>query len=263
VTKVKICGITNFQDASEACMLGADFLGFNFYKNSKRKVSLKMAADIISKLPPVFSPVGIFVDEEMAVIAQTAKKCNLKLVQLHGRETPEYCTELVAKLQPLGVKIIKAFRVKGEGTLGYIARFKDIADYFLLDAYVEGEPGGTGVAMNTPLPQTVEDAQPAAENAAENPQDVSQDALELQDNTSSEETETGVKPAVSGWDIAIEAKRYNKPIFLAGGLTPENVEEAIEKVLPFAVDVASGVERLRRRKDYEKVKKFITSSKAF
>ena len=231
MTKIKICGITNYQDASDAVMLGADFLGFNFYKESKRKISVKNAAEIIKKLPPVFVPVGIFVDDIIDNIALTVKKSGIKHVQLHGKETPEFCTELTAKLAGQDIKLIKAFRVKGQETLNQIELFKDVVDFFLLDSFVEGQAGGTGVSM--------------------------------EGNVSSEEIDAEVKPEVSGWDVAIEAKRYNKPIFLAGGLTPENVEEAIEKVLPFAVDVASGVERLQRRKDYEKVKKFITSSKAF
>ncbi|OGS20141.1 MAG: hypothetical protein A2252_10845 [Elusimicrobia bacterium RIFOXYA2_FULL_39_19] len=241
MAKVKICGITNFQDASDAVMLGADFLGFNFYKKSKRKLSLDNALEIITKLPPVFSPVGIFVDDEMNTIMQIVQKCKLNAVQLHGNETPEYCTELSAQLKPQNVKIIKAFNMKGAETLAQMEKYIDSADYFLIDSYVEGEAGGTGVSMQDQLiPAANPDEQPAQN-----------------------EQTTPEKPELSGWDLAIEAKKFNKPIFLAGGLTPDNVEEAIEKVLPFAVDVATGVERLPRRKDYDKLKKFITSSKGY
>jgi len=229
MTKIKICGITNLQDATWSATLGVDYLGFNFYKRSPRKISISMAQEIISKIPPVCEPVGIFVDEEINVILDTVKKCNLKLIQLHGKETPDYCLNLKMQLIKLEhpefesvsendilqketkIKIIKAFRIKGEGTLKYLSRFKDIVDYFLLDTYIQGIEGGTGETFN--------------------------------------------------WDLAVESKKYNKPIFLAGGLTPENVKEAIQKVQPYAVDTASGVERLPRRKDFDKLKKFILNAR--
>lgn len=213
MVKVKICGITNLQDAGFVVSLGGEYIGFNFCDKSPRKVSVKMAAEIISKIPPIVEPVGVFVDEEIVdVIVDTVKKCNLKLVQLHGKEQPEYVEALRLKLADTGVKIIKAFRIKGEGSLRNLLRYKDIVDYFLLDTYVEGVEGGTGETFN--------------------------------------------------WELAKEAKRYEKPIFLAGGLTPENVKGAVAAAEPYAVDVASGVERLPKRKDYDKLKNFILNAKS-
>ena len=208
MTKVNICGITNYEDAMYSVTLGADFLGFNFYSKSKRYVSVDTAKDIISKLPDTFVPVGVFVDEEIEKVKHIVEKCKLKMVQLHGKETPEYCSLLNSQCS---VPLIKAFRIKGEGTLRYIARYKDVVNYFLLDTYVDSVEGGTGQTFN--------------------------------------------------WDIAIEAKKFNVPVFLAGGLTPENVKEAVSKVQPYGVDVASGVERLPRRKDYNKLRDFITKIK--
>ncbi|OIO74455.1 MAG: hypothetical protein AUJ85_05570 [Elusimicrobia bacterium CG1_02_37_114] len=212
MTKIKICGITNLKDAMYSATLGADYLGFNFYKKSERKISVKMASEIISKLAGFVQPVGVFVDEEIENVVNIATQCPLKLIQLHGRETPEYCTQLYEKC-PLPQ--IKAFKIKGEGTLRYISQYKDSPfSYFLLDAYAPGEEGGTGETFN--------------------------------------------------WDIALRVQELfiSKPLFLAGGLMPENVKEAIEKVHPYAVDVASGVERLPRRKDYEKLKQFIVLAKS-
>ncbi len=206
--KVKICGITTMEDATLAASLGADFVGFNFYKDSPRKVSVKNAQDMIAKLPPFVTTVGIFVDEDPAMVVKTAKKCALKYIQLHGNETPEQCKE-IAQLSSLPV--IKAFRISDETSLGALAQYAESVSYFLLDACKEGEPGGTGEVFN--------------------------------------------------WDLAIKAKEHNKPLFLAGGLTPENVREAVKKVQPFAVDTASGVERLPRRKDYDKMKGFITQAR--
>lgn len=198
MSKVKICGITNLQDANWVVSLGAEYLGFNFHSKSPRKISYKLAGEIISKLPPFSEPVGVFVDEEIDNIVKAIGQCKLKLIQLHGKEQPEYCDSLKAKIQDTGVKIIKAFRIKGEGSIRNLPRYKDTADYFLLDTYVPGVEGGTGEVFN--------------------------------------------------WDVAKEAKKYDKPIFLAGGLTPENVAEAVKTAWPYAVDVAGGVERLPKEK---------------
>jgi phosphoribosylanthranilate isomerase len=154
------------------------------------------------------SSVGVFVDESQAEIVKIAKKTGLKYIQLHGNETPEFCKAVaIASSLP----IIKAFRISDEKSVEAIAAYKDSVEYFLLDACVPGEPGGTGEVFN--------------------------------------------------WDLALKAKEIGKPVFLAGGLTPENVTEAILKVMPFAVDVASGVERLQRRKDYDKMNKFIRAAR--
>ena len=206
--KIKICGITNKEDAVLAASMGADFLGFNFYDGSPRKVSEKNCKEIITSLPPFVSCVGLFVNTDIKAAAKISKKCGFKLVQLHGDETPEYCKELKSLAN---LPLIKAFRVKDVSVLGIIEQYKDACDYILLDAFVDGEPGGTGEVFN--------------------------------------------------WDIAVKAKDFGKPVFLAGGLTPENAAEAIKIVKPFAVDTASGVERLQRRKDYDKLKAFMTASR--
>jgi phosphoribosylanthranilate isomerase len=208
MVKSKIGGITSEKDAFYTTTCGADFIGFNFWPDSLRYIAIKTAQKIIAGLPPgVITPVGVFVNAEMNEIIDVTKKCNLKHVQLHGSETPEFVDRF--KQSYPDIIVIKAFKIKGEGTLRYISQFKDIADYFLFDAFVPGEEGGTGATFN--------------------------------------------------WDIAIEAKKYDKPVFLAGGLTPENVIEAIEKVQPYAVDVATGVERLPKRKDFDKLKQFIVN----
>lgn len=206
--KVKICGVTNFDDALLVANLGAEYLGLNFWKDSPRKVSVKMAKDIVSKMPPFVATVGLFVDEPLEEITKIVKKAGLKAVQLHGSETPEYCGQLSLAC---AVPVIKAFRIQDEQSIEAMKPYTEAVNYFLLDAYVPGEVGGTGATFN--------------------------------------------------WDLAVKAKDLGKPIFLAGGLTPENVTEAIEKVMPFAVDVASGVERLPRRKDYDKMNTFIRKAR--
>ncbi len=134
--RVKICGITNNEDAHAAVEYGADALGFVFAK-SPRQITKEQARDIIAELPPFVSPVGVFVDEKVDKIKEICDFCGIQTVQLHGNEQPSYLKELE------GYMIIKAFGVKEEDDLKYLANYKPHA--FLLDSYVTGAMGGTGV----------------------------------------------------------------------------------------------------------------------
>lgn len=131
-----MCGITNGEDAQAAVESGADALGFVFTK-SPRQVTKEQARDIIEKLPPFVSFVGVFVDERAATIRAICDFCHIGTVQLHGNEPPSCLTDLE------GYKIIKAFRVKEEGDLKQLVDYRSHA--FLLDSYVKGVMGGTGI----------------------------------------------------------------------------------------------------------------------
>jgi phosphoribosylanthranilate isomerase len=131
--KIKICGVTNVADANLVASLGADYLGLNFYKDSPRKVSLKMAKDIVSKMPPFTIPIGVFVDENIDELVKTVKKSGIKMVQLHGGESPEYCRQVKEKTT---LPVIKAFRVSDETIFENILTYKDSCDYYLFDAYL-------------------------------------------------------------------------------------------------------------------------------
>lgn len=139
MTKVKICGITNPEDALTAVEAGADALGFVFYKESPRHIFPEEATRIINLLPPFVQAVGLFVNEEPETVNQISRLCRLGLVQLHGDETPEYCASIEAR-------IMKAFRVRS------LTCLDPIADYFLsgclLDAYSPSFYGGTGTSFN-------------------------------------------------------------------------------------------------------------------
>jgi len=211
--KVKICGITNKDDAVWAINYGADFIGLNFYKESPRHISLSNVAQWIAQIPSFAQTVGIFVNETKENIVKAVDKLGLKGLQLHGDESPQFVKELKAafQVQNRPIFIIKAFRIHDESSLPQLESFGKAADYFLLDSMVPGEVGGTGARFK--------------------------------------------------WDLAVEAKKFGKPIFLAGGLNPENIREAVKKVAPFAVDVASGVEKSPKRKDLLKVQEFITRAK--
>ena len=203
--RVKICGITSLEDGLGAVAAGADALGFVFYPESPRYVRPEVATEICRALPPFVSRVGLFVNESQPTIAATSVLVGLDTLQLHGDETPQFCS-----LWRGGLKVIKAFRIGDRHSLLALAAFTEHADAFLLDAFVPGVPGGTGKTFN--------------------------------------------------WDLAREAAIYRRPIILAGGLTPANVQEAVTAADPFAVDVSSGVERAPGRKDLTKVAEFIRAA---
>lgn len=138
--KIKICGITNLNDALAAQALGADALGFVFYHQSPRYIKPSIAKKIISKLNKKIKKVGVFVNPRVSYVKKTAKLCRLDFLQFHGDENPEFCRQFEGK------KVIKAFRVKDKDSLKYIERYK--VDYFLFDAYGKSVYGGTGKNFN-------------------------------------------------------------------------------------------------------------------
>jgi phosphoribosylanthranilate isomerase len=137
MVRIKICGITNAEDARLAADLGAQALGFIFYPKSPRAIEPEAAHDIIKNLSPLVLSVGVFVDEEAAIVRELAATVGLDWVQLHGRETPDYC-------RALGRRVIKGFRVQGQDILAELPNYRDAVQAFLLDAYRPGTPGGTG-----------------------------------------------------------------------------------------------------------------------
>jgi len=140
VTKVKICGITNYDDAAMAVDLGADALGFIFAE-SPRKIGPANARDIIRRLPPFIKSVGVFVNEDITRLTDIADYCGLDNIQLHGDETPEICERLMPRA-------IKALRIKDNSTpLDYL-EYKGKVKAFLLDTYSEKAAGGTGITFN-------------------------------------------------------------------------------------------------------------------
>lgn len=142
MTRVKICGITSAEDAAAATAAGADALGFVFVPGTPRLISPDAAARIVEGLPPFVTPVGVFVDQPLEEVLRIAAGCNLQAVQLHGDEPEDFSRRI-----PL--KIIKALRVRDARDLRPIATYP--AHAFLLDAFVEGQAGGTGVPLSWEL----------------------------------------------------------------------------------------------------------------
>ena len=202
-TRVKICGITSVADGQTAAEAGADMIGLMFYERSPRRVTLAQAAEISKALPPFVMRVGVFVNPDEAFVLRAIAECGLGLLQFHGDETSDFCTQF-------GLMSLKAFRVRDAASLTALETFQ--TDAFLLDACSRAGLGGTGEKFN--------------------------------------------------WDLAVTAQKFGKPIFLAGGLTPENVAAAVRQVRPFAVDVSSGVESAPGKKDEAKVRAIIAAAKA-
>jgi len=198
--RVKICGITRTDDALLAARLGADALGFNFWPGSKRHVTPPEAREIVRRLPPLVTAVGVFVNPTRDEVLRAVDIARISVVQLHGDEPPELCASLP-------VPVWKVIRVTGRSALAALASYE--VQGFLLDAPAPGYGGG-GATFDWAL---------AAEVAAE------------------------------------------LPVLLAGGLTPENVAEAVRTVRPWGVDVASGVESAAGLKDPEKLRRFLAAAK--
>lgn len=136
--KIKICGITNIEDAMCAIHYGTYALGFVFYEKSPRSVTPEEAGKIIAALPPFITTVGVFVDEKKENIDEIIKVSGIDCVQLHGNELPEMCVNWPC--------VIKAIRVKDPTYVQNLDIYKTRA--ILLDTYVPGMPGGTGEVFN-------------------------------------------------------------------------------------------------------------------
>lgn len=206
MTNIKICGITNLEDALFAAKAGADALGFNFFEHSSRYIPVDRAQFIMGQLPAGVRKVGVFVNADIEKVLSIAQALPLDAIQLHGDESPDYVSELKEKVPQ---RIIKALRVSGnfnpESVLNY-----DL-DTVLLDTYSPAEYGGTGETFD--------------------------------------------------WDIARRVMDLGIRVYLAGGLSPDNVSAAIQAAMPYGVDVCSCLEREKGLKDNIKVKAFIKAAK--
>jgi phosphoribosylanthranilate isomerase len=144
MTRTKICGITREQDALAAVRSGADAIGLVFYECSPRHVGIEQAKQLTGILPPFVSVVGLFVNAEADFVRQVLGSVPLDLLQFHGDETPEYCAQFERPY-------IKAIRVKAGVDLLQCASDFRSARGLLLDAHVQGIPGGTGTAFDWAL----------------------------------------------------------------------------------------------------------------
>jgi phosphoribosylanthranilate isomerase len=200
MTLVKICGITNLNDALAAIAAGADALGFNFYKPSPRYITPASAREIINTLPNSILTVGVFVNEGSPdAVRSIADQAGGKAVQLHGDESPDYCRALNA--------VIKTFAVSENFDLNQVRAYE--VDAIMLDTKDNRLRGGTGRTFD--------------------------------------------------WSIAQQVSQRVPRLYLAGGLSPDNVGEAIAMVHPYAVDTCSAVEDRPGIKNHERMRVFVSA----
>lgn len=143
MVKVKICGITNYEDAMFAAESGVDALGFIF-ASSPRRIEPAEAREIIRGLPPLVKTVGVFVDEDPERIKEIVGYCCLDIVQLHGNESPDVCERFMPG-------VIKSIRVKDDASIKGLEDYKGKTKGLLLDTYSEKAAGGTGRTFNWDL----------------------------------------------------------------------------------------------------------------
>ena len=198
-----MCGITNTEDARIATSSGADAVGLVFAQ-SPRKLSVEQAREIAATLPESTLKVGVFVDEEPEEVLRVVREVGLDYAQLHGDESPQTVTFLRGE----GVKVIKALRVRGAGSLAVMDDYE--ADLLLLDAWSERARGGTGERFD--------------------------------------------------WEVA-KSHEARGNIVVSGGLTPENVREAIRFFEPYGVDASSSLEDTLGKKNVELVRRFVVAAK--
>lgn len=196
MTFIKICGITNLEDAGGAMALGADALGFIFAP-SPRRIDGPTVQHIIRNLPRPVLKAGVFVNEELEKVNRLAAQCALDFVQLHGRESPDYCAKV-------DVPVIKALRVGETDLASQMEQYPTAV--ILLDSGSRTKAGGTGQRFD--------------------------------------------------WNLAVEARK-KRTFILSGGLTPQNVREAMALLRPLGVDVSTGVETSPGKKDGVKMAEFV------
>jgi phosphoribosylanthranilate isomerase len=203
--QIKICGVTNDKDARACAELGASMMGFNFYPQSSRYIEPKVARQIIEAIPPGICAVGVFVDARAEEIRNIADLAGVRCVQLHGRTSPDTCSELAREF-----RIIRAFSTDPLFRPEEVSLF-DNCDV-LVDAHHPNLRGGTGRTCD--------------------------------------------------WLAARTTRSLARFLILSGGLTEENVGQAIATVAPHAVDVCSGVESAPGVKDHLALQNFIAAVRA-
>jgi phosphoribosylanthranilate isomerase len=203
--KVKVCGITNGEDAEEAVRLGAWAIGLIHHKASPRAVRFGVAAEIGAAFRRECEIVGVFVNPTLERVVECVENAHLSIVQLSGDEGPSFCTEVARRT---GTKVIKAIHVSSAADIHQAEAFR--TDFHLFDTGGSPLKGGTGRTFD--------------------------------------------------WEL-LASHHSAVPSIVAGGLSPENVTEAIRITRPDAVDVASGVERAPGLKDHGKLASFFEAAR--
>ena len=208
--KVKICGITNPEDAKTALEHGAHAIGFilNVPVDTPRKISLSKAVEIIDALGERnHAVVAVMMNSRLKDVEEVYEVLKPDAFQFHGNETPLYLAKVKGSFD---AEVIKTIHITEEGDVDweYLDSVAGVADYILLDTKAGDKTGGTGKAHN--------------------------------------------------WDVSLEVKRKTgKRIILSGGLSKENIIEAVRKVQPHWVDLSSSLEASPGKKDHQKIREFM------
>lgn len=229
MTRIKLCGLTRIQDIEIANKLKPEYIGFIFWGRSSRNVSAIQAARLKGKLDPEIKAVGVFVNAPAEQVISYYNVGIIDIAQLHGNENEEY----IKKLHDAGLTVIKAFKMKKTGENINLAG----------NGNIETPEKPTGNAIT--------------ETYGKSTDDVITEAVKSSADYIMFDPGKG-EGATFNWQLI---KGIKREFFLAGGLTPENIEKAVETVQPFAVDVSSGIET-NGHKDPDKMSAFVKSTRA-
>lgn len=241
MTRIKLCGLTRIQDIEIANKLKPEYIGFIFWDRSSRNVSAIQAARLKGKLDPEIKAVGVFVNAPAEQVISYYNVGIIDIAQLHGNENEEY----IKKLHDAGLTVIKAFKMKKTGENINLAGNVNIE--------IPEKPTGDAI---TEIPEKPT-GDVITETSGKSADDVITEAVKSSADYIMFDPGKG-EGATFNWQLI---KGIKREFFLAGGLTPENIEKAVETVQPFAVDVSSGIET-GGHKDPDKMVAFVKSTRA-
>lgn len=241
MTRIKLCGLTRIQDIEIANKLKPEYIGFIFWDRSSRNVSAIQAARLKGKLDPEIKAVGVFVNAPAEQVISYYNVGIIDIAQLHGNENEEY----IKKLHDAGLTVIKAFKMKKTGENINLAGNVNIE--------IPERPTGDAI---TEIPEKPT-GDVITETSGKSADDVITEAVKSSADYIMFDPGKG-EGATFNWQLI---KGIKREFFLAGGLTPENIEKAVETVQPFAVDVSSGIET-GGHKDPDKMVAFAKSTRA-
>jgi phosphoribosylanthranilate isomerase len=256
MTWVKICGITNLDDALAAADAGANALGFVFYPKSPRHVNLETVRTIVSGVPEKIEKVGVFVNETLEHVRDTVKQAGLTVVQLHGEESTEFSRQLFHGMtngsrRPMIFRTwpAKIFDAPAEQTVGWDPVAAGLVEPD--EAYKGKRVQKIHVAKNGDLFLETHGFRPGVVSG-----------VMLDSSNDERRGGTGVKfdwERVQPWAGIINSI---SKLIVAGGLRPGNVQDAIHLLHPWGVDVSTGVESGPGKKDHKKVRAFVRAVRA-
>ncbi|MDR3124406.1 MAG: hypothetical protein LBU10_00815 [Endomicrobium sp.] len=207
MAKVKISGLANYNDALDATNLGADFLSFDFIKESTKKVSEKLFLNITSKLPSFVNCIAALYNNEERDILRAIKKCSIKNIQFNNDILPELCKSI---RETQNVKVFKYFKVNQESDIFKVVSYRDVVDYFILNI-----------------------------------------------------CDVNGQIRKSNYEIVLKIMDLKVPVFIDIATQFEDIKECIKNINPYGFDADSLIEKLAKRKDYNKMSAFIKASHGF